>query len=137
MFKGLIILLVVGAAFLYAVLFLVNKSGVNVSSDAGTSGYAENIDWKKYYAKDVLGEPILVLKDVPLKKAKLIWRQSPLRKEMLSQFPDFEAIRSFAENRLSPSPFRDYLLKNIDKISGDFQAGLIDANQAKERLFAL
>ncbi len=122
---------------MYAVLFLVNKSTVNVSSEVGASEYAENIDWKKYYAKDVLGEPILVLKNVPLKKAKLIWSQSPLRKEMLSQFPDFEAIRSFAENRLSPSPFRDYLLKGIDKISGDFQAGLIDADQAKERLFGL
>lgn len=137
MFKGMMILLAVGAAFLYAVLFLVNKSGVDVSRDIDTAGYSGEIEGKEYYATDVLGEPILVLKNVPLEKAKRIWRQSPLRQEMLALFPDFKAIHTFAENRLRPSPFREYLVQNIEKISEDFLAGLIDADQAKERLSSL
>jgi len=134
MYKGLLLLLAVGIAFAYFVFHFVGS----VESDDPDSYTSKNEqkakEWAQYYKKDALGEPVLIFGNTPVQKADQVWKESSLRKEMLENFPDFEAIRQFVHDRLEPSAFRKYLLEKIDDIESDYMGGRIDSEEAKSRL---
>ncbi len=134
MFKGFLLLLMVGAAFAY---FVFNFVG-DVEKEDPASYVSENEkkaqEWAKYYTKDALGEPVLSFGTTPVKTADEVWQESQLRQEMLENFPDFQGIRQFVNGRLEPSLFRKYLLKKIDDIESDYMGGRIDSEEAKNRL---
>ncbi len=134
MLKGFIILLGVGVAFAYFVFNFVGDVERSDPDSFVSKDERKQKEWAKYYTKDALENPVLDLKKAPMKLAKEIWAESQLRQEMLSNFPDFELVRNFVNERLRPSPFRDYLLKKIDEIETDYQAGTIDSETARKRL---
>jgi len=137
MFKGFIALLLIGGAFAY---FVFNFVG-DVEKEDPNSYVSKNEKkakaWAKYYTKDALGEPVLSFGDTPVKTADEVWKESQLRQEMLENFPDFEGIRQFVNDRMEPSLFRKYLLEKIDKIESDYMGGTIDSEKAKKQLLNL
>jgi len=134
MFKGFIILLIVGLGFVYFVFSFVGDVERSDSDSYVSKSEKQAKEWAKYYKKDVLGQPVLDLKGAPMKTAKEVWEQSQLREEMLENFPDFELMRQFVNDRLLPSSFRDYLLQKIERVESDYLAGSIDSAKARAAL---
>jgi len=139
MLKGFIGLLIIGVAFAY---FVFNFVG-DVENDDITNHYT-NVDggtikeWeKKYYQTDDIGEQVLDFSNTPIKTAKRVWDDSPLKKEMLSEFPDFESMKEYIKTRLLPSPFQKYLLKKLNDTESSYLSGSIDANEAKSKIIDL
>ncbi|WP_456431085.1 hypothetical protein [Nitratifractor sp.] len=133
MFKGFIALLLVGGAFAYFVFHFVG----DIQNDDSYGGASTSVDTKnlqQYYVKDALGEPVLSVGTLPLDKAKTIWRNSPLREEMLELFPHFDQMKTFVDNRINPSPFKDALRKHIETVEDLFLSGKIDSQEARARL---
>jgi len=91
-------------------------------------------DWKKLYSTDLSGQQVLDLEGVPPGECKEIWYESPLRKELLKLFPDFDAMREFAKERFLPSAFQRKLLKRIDATEEDYIDGSINFLQVTKRL---
>ena len=133
MWKGLLVLGLIGLAFTYFVFNFVGE----VEQDDGGAYASQELKGKAYYTEDILGDPLLNLQGLSMKSAREIWRASPMREEMLEKFPDFEEIKTYLGNRLAPSPFREYLLKKVDDIEGDYLGGAIGAESAKSRLESL
>jgi len=131
MLKGFIILMVVGLGFAYFVFNFVGDVERSDSDSYVSKNEKQAKEWAKYYKKDVLGQPVLDLKGAPMKTAKKVWAQSQLREEMLENFPDFEGMRQFVNDRLLPSPFRDYLLQKIEQVESDYLAGSVDSEKAR------
>jgi len=134
MWKGLVVLGAIGLLFAYFVFNFVGE----VEQDESGGDYIGTVKKEKaYYTTDLLGDPLLNLRGVSIESARAIWRSSPMRKEMLEKFPDFEEIKMYIDNRLSPSDFKNYLLKRVDEIEGDYLSGNISAESAKSQLEAL
>jgi hypothetical protein len=90
-----------------------------------------------YYQKDVVGQTILVLKDVPMAKKIGIWKRSPLHQEFMDLVPNFEDLRNFVNDRIIDKDFQDKLLKAINTAEDDYFSGKITQGEIKEKLGAL
>ena len=90
-----------------------------------------------YYQKDVVGQTILVLKDVPMAKKIGIWKRSPLHQEFMDLVPNFEDLRNFVNDRIIDKDFQDKLLKAINTAEDDYFSGRITQGEIKEKLGAL
>ena len=134
MFKGLLVLLLVGIAFAYFVFNFVGDVERNDPQSYISKNERKAKEFARYYEKDVLGEPVLALQGVPMSKAREVWHESQMPKEMLENFPDFEAIREFIHDRIKPSLFRKKLLERVDAIESDYLGGAIDPDTAREKL---
>ena len=134
MWKGLLIFVGVGAAFAYFVFHFVGDVEKEDPYSYVSRDEARAKAGAKYYEKDALGEPVLNLAGVPMKKAREVWRESQLRKEMLDLCPDFEGMKDFVNDRLRPSAFRKKLLERLDDVEGEYLGGSIDSETAKRKL---
>ncbi|WP_457607370.1 hypothetical protein [Nitratifractor sp.] len=137
MWKGLLILFGVGVAFAYFVFNFVGDVERSDPDSAVSKDERKAKAWAKYYTEDALGQQVLNFGNTPIKVAREVWSESPVRRGMLDEFPDFEGMRFFVNDRIKPSPFRDYLLKKIDDIESAYLGGEIDADKAKELLTKL
>jgi hypothetical protein len=62
------------------------------------------------------------------------WQQSYLHEEFMRLFPDFEAMREFANNNIIGDSFKAKLIANIDRVENPFYANEIDKNEALKGL---
>ncbi len=135
--KGLIILAAVGMLFAYFVFNFVNDIESNDPDRIVSKEDRKAKEYARYYQKDALGEPVLDFRGVPVSKAKEVWSESPLRKEMLENFPQFELMKEYVTQRVVASPFQKYLLDKLDQVETDYFAGSIDSAEARRRLTEL
>jgi len=134
MFKGIVILAIVGGLFAY---FVFNFVGQIEGDDAATQFSADSKkakEFAKYYKKDAAGYPILALGETPIAKAREVWKESPVMKKVLDLFPKFEQMREEINIQVDESPFRQYLLKKLDDVQSQYLGGVIDSDKAKEML---
>ncbi len=133
--KGLIIMVAVGAAFIYFATGLFNTS----SSDDDTQWASDSTKkiYENYYQKDSLGDNVLNLNSLDTTKAKTIWAATPAMEQIVKAVPDFELARAKADNLLADGPFKTYLLNYIDKLKGRYLTGEIDSEKAQMLLKTL
>ncbi len=133
--KGLIIMIAVGAAFIYFALGLFNTS----SSEDDTKWEPDSAKkvYESYYQEDSLGDKVLNLNSLETTKAKTIWAATPAMEQIVSAVPDFELVKAKIGNLLADGPFKSYLLNYVDGLKGRYLTGEIDSEKAKRLLRTL
>ena len=126
-------MILAGVGFMYLVTNLVGEAesttpGLENSQSRKVKEYAQ------YYKKDINGDLMLNFAGVPLPKAKAVWNESPIKRRVLSYFPDFDTMKQVAESQLNESAFKTFLLQKIDKIEGDYLDGVRNLDQTKKAL---
>ena len=133
MSQGLIVFIAIGAILSY---FLIGFIDDIQEEDERLMTREEQIQKQDmtYHSKDLIGQTILVFKDIPYKKKLSIWHRSPLHKEYIDLFPDFIAMRNFIKDRIADQDFQQKLLEHLDKIEDNYISGSITQETAKEKL---
>ena len=119
-----------GVAFFYMVVDLVNEAE-STTPGLQNSQSRKAREYEKYYKTDINGDDILSLIGVSLIKAKSVWRESPLKYNILSYFPDFDMMNQMIENQIQESQFKTFLVHKFKKIEGDYLDGAITLDQAR------
>jgi hypothetical protein len=130
--KGLIALILVGAAFAYFVFQFVSSVEESDPTTQLSKDARKAKEFAKYYKKDATGEWVLAVGTVPTSKAREIWRESPVMKKTLAFFPKFDLMKEMIMIQVEEGPFRQQLLKRLDVVQDRFLSGEIDAEKAKE-----
>ena len=129
--RGLLVIVAIGAIFGYFALNMFRTAATDETPQ--WNGVAED-KYAQYYTKDVLGDRVLDVNALPLEKAREIWRQMAVGRELTTLLPDFDTVRTEAANRLAEGAFRDYLLKRIDTLKSKFLVGDITVDEAKKQI---
>jgi hypothetical protein len=137
MFKGFVILVAVGALFAYFVFNFVSDVEKDDPNTMISKDERKAKEFAKYYKKDATGEQVLDFRGASLSKAKEVWRESPIRREILNNFPQFEIMKEMIDQRIVESEFRSYLLKKLDEVESEYFSGSIDSGQANKILTEL
>jgi DNA-binding ferritin-like protein len=134
MFKGFILLFGVGALFAYFVFNFVSDVEKDDPNTVISKDERKAKEFAKYYKTDAVGEWILDFRGAPLSKAKEVWSESPIRSEILENFPQFELMREIIDQKIVESEFRSYLLKKLDDVETEYFSGAIDSTKARKIL---
>ncbi len=129
--RGLLVIVAIGVIFGYFALDMFRTASTD--EDPQWNGAMQE-KYAQYYSKDVLGDRVLDLNALPLAKAKEIWRQMPVGKEIASVLPDFDTAKTEAANQVAKGAFRDHLLKTIEELKGRFLVGDIELEAAKKQI---
>jgi len=132
MLKGFLILAAAGAVFAYLVFNFV--ADVEEEDPRAFSGLRSEQGLERYYSEDAAGDRVLDLDGVAQEEARKVWEQSPIRQELIENFPQFEAMRDLIHQQIKGGAFRDRLLKVLDEMESDYLSGSIDSVEAKRRL---
>ena len=133
MSQGLIIFIAIGAILSY---ILVGFIGDIQDADDKLITQEKLIakEDMTYHQKDVVGQTILVFKDISFKKKVDIWKRSPLHQEFLDLFPNFSEMKAFVNDRIIDSDFQQKLIKVVDGAEDAFFSGEATQEQAKAKL---
>jgi hypothetical protein len=137
MFKGFVILVAVGALFAFFVFNFVSDVERADPNTLISKDEKKAKEFAKYYKEDATGEQILDFRGASLAKAKEVWRESPIRQEILDNFPQFEIMKEMIDQRIVESDFRRYLLKKLDEVESEYFSGTIDSAKAHKILTEL
>ena len=134
--KGILVILAIGAAFIY---FAMNMFQASSEGDdpKWSSPSRHEAPYTKYYKEDVLGDKVLDLSGVTLKQAKAIWPGTPTQQQIAEKLPDFALAKAETRNALKESDFKRYLLKYLDDLEGRYLGGEVDVDQARAALKTL
>ncbi len=134
MFKGFIILLAVGGLFTYFVFNFVSDVEGEDPNTLISKDERKAKEFAKYYKSDASGGRVLDFHGVSIAKAKEVWRESPIRREILDNFPQFDLMRQLTDQLLVDSEFKRYFLKRLEEVESDYFSGTIDSQKAKKIL---
>ncbi|WP_292657719.1 hypothetical protein [Nitratifractor sp.] len=132
MFKGFVILAIVGGLFAYFVFHFVGSIEKNDTASSYSQEQDKTEDNAKYYTKDAAGYTVLAVGKIPLAKAREVWKESTVMQDVLELFPRFELMKESIKSHVEEGPFRRYLLKKLDDIETQYLGGKIDSFKAKE-----
>lgn len=129
--KGLLGFVAVGAIAVYFVTSFVDK--IQDDERYENSGYSEKIGDKdtQYQALNSVGDRILDLSLLNEKKQIMVWNQSEIKDEFLTNFPNFLDMREFINDRVVGDTLQKRLIETIDTIEERFIAGEIGADKVK------
>ena len=134
MFKGFVILVAVGGLFAYFIFNFVSDIEADDPNTMISKDERKAREYAKYYKTDAAGDQILDFRGASLDKAKEVWRESPIRREILENFPQFEIMRDMIDQRVVESEFKKYLLKKVDEVESSYFSGSIDSVKAQKIL---
>ena len=129
--KGILVMIMAGAGFMYLVTNLVDTAESTTSGLENTQSRKAK-EYAQYYRKDINGDDMLNFAGVPLSKAKAAWGESTVKYRVLGYFPDFDTMKQIAESQLNKSEFKTFLLKTMKKTEGDYLDGAINLDQARK-----
>ena len=133
MSQGLIIFIAIGAILSYILVGFINDIQ-DADDKLITQEKLIAKEDKSYYRKDVVGQTILVFKDISFQKKLGIWKRSPLHQEFMDFFPNFLEMKAFINDRILDADFQQRLSKKVDETEDAFFSGEITQEQAKEKL---
>jgi len=81
------------------------------------------VHYSTHHAFHVVGNPILILKGMPINEKLLIWKESAIKDEMLSYFPNIELMKAFFKDRIEDNgqfkiDFLNYMQEQYDDYIG-------------------
>lgn len=134
--KSLFLFIAIGIGFLYLITNFVGD--IQKEDDKyQNSAYQQKHQYDQYQSVDSIGQTILDLTQVDLKRQVDAWNASILKDEFLNYFPDFSAMKTFAKERIRGEKFQVKLIKNIDRVEGKYISGEVSAEAAKRELVLL
>ena len=128
----LLLFIVVGVFFGYFMLgFVKNTEGtgndtvtINLNSGGDSSLLGENS----------IGQTTIDLSTVPESGQSIAWKESSLHSDFMDLFPDFSAMKDFANDRVLGDPFQQKLISKITTVEDDFFSGKIEREAAIKAL---
>ena len=82
----------------------------------------------------ILAERFLDIKATDLNKQMEVWNNTSFKNEFIALFPDFEAMKIFARERIRTEALRQKLLSEITRAEDQFVSGEITDDQMKASL---
>jgi len=110
--------------FLLEVMFIV--FWVDIDYHTSNYSYIQNIPnhYNSYYSVDVVGNSILILKDISENEKIDLWKESYIKKEMLSYFPDIQLMQMFFKDRIEDNgKFKSSFLHYMTTVYNEYIAG--------------
>lgn len=131
--KSLFLFIAIGLGFLYFITSFIGD--IQKEDDKyQNSAYQQKHQYDQYQSVDSIGQIILDLTQVDLKKQVDAWNASTLKNDFLNHFPDFSAMKIFVKERIRGERFQEKLIKNIDIVEGKYISGEISTEVAKREL---
>lgn len=79
---------------------------------------------------DVVGNPILILKDIPENQKLIMWKASNIKYEMLSHFPNFQLMEMFFNDRIEDNGrFKTDFLNHMREVHGEYIGAIISKEE--------
>ena len=131
--KAFLFYVLLGLGFIYVIIHYVGE--IQAEDDK----YA-NREYKKahmydgYYAIDNVGRRVLDIKNADVNKQIEVWNNTAFKNKFILLFPDFEAMKSFARERVHAEALSQKLSSEITATEDKFISGTITVDQAKEAL---
>ena len=134
--KSLLIFIAIGLGFLY---FITNFVGEIQEADDKYQNqeYQQKHKYDQYQRVDSIGQEILDLTGTDTATQIAAWKESRLKQEFLTLFPDFDAMKKFAKERTRGDALQAKLFKMVDDVEGKYFSGTMNAEQAKRALDSL
>ena len=134
--KSLMIFIALGMGFLYFVTNFIG--GIQAEDEAyQNKDYNQERKYDKYQGVDSIGQGILDLTGADAKTQLAAWNNSMLKDEFLENFPNFDEMKHFVNDRIRGKLLQDKLNNTINRIEDKFFSGTMDAEQAKRELSVL
>jgi len=131
--KGLLLFIAVGIVAIYLTTSFVGT--IQDDERYQNSGYSENSKDKdiEYQTINSIGDVVLDVSSLDAKKQIAIWNSSEMKNEFLNNFPNFEEMRGFVDNKIIGDMLKQKLKETIDSVEEIFVAGDISSDEAKRR----
>jgi hypothetical protein len=133
--KSLLIFIAIGVGFLYFITQFVGD--IQEDDKFQNEEYKQKHQFDQYQRVDSIGRQILDVTDGSPDVQIKSWNSSALKTEFLTLFPDFSAMKQFAEERVRGEALVDKLIHVVNETEGKYFSGSINAEQAKRALEAL
>jgi hypothetical protein len=131
--KGLLIFIAMGIGAIYFTTTAVES--IQDDDRYKNSSYSENSekDDREYQGRNSIGDIILDVSSVDVKKQVTIWNRSEMKNEFLTNFPNFANMRDFVDDNIVGDALKQKLKKTIDIVEDKFIGGEMGAFEAKKR----
>lgn len=126
----MLVYLALGVVFVYVIM---NLTKIADEGDLAVNSYYR-MNYNNYEGINNEGQIIVDFSELSNAKQVDAWNGHPLRKEWMSLFPDFSAMRAFIKNRVKGEVLPTKLTVVLDGIEKKYYAGKINMEQAKQRL---
>jgi len=131
--KAFLFYVLLGLGFIYVIIHYVGEIQAEDDKYANRA-YKEEHKYDGYYAIDNVGRTVLDIKNADVNKQIEVWNNSAFKNEFILLFPDFEAMKIFAGERVHAEALRQKLSSEITATEDRFISGTITVEQAKEAL---
>ena len=131
--KSFMVFIAIGLGALYLVTNFIGD--IQEDDDKyRNDGYNEEQKYDKYKTVDSIGQDILDLTGADANTQFEAWNKSLLKEEFLTLFPNFSAMKDFANERIRGKILQDKLINLTNDMEDKFFSGTITAEQAKREL---
>jgi len=135
MFKGWVVLLILGLGFMYLVnIFLGQAESENATYETRTTKTIERENFAKYHKKDFNGDNVLDLSTLSLEEGTTVWIDSDIKSNIISNFPNFDAMKQMIENQLVDSATKTFLLEKFSEVEAKYLSGEMSSSDANNML---
>jgi hypothetical protein len=133
MSQGLIIMIVIGVTLGYFLIGFVKTLDTDASEAIAKEQKIAGED-QSFHRKNSIGQTILVFENAPVEKKLETWKRSPLHKEFMQFFPNFNQMRLFVGDRIVDPEFQENLTAKINEIENAYFSGTMTKEQAFDAL---
>ena len=130
--KGLLTFLAIGAIAIYLATNLIGDIQDDDEKQRGT--YNNKKKYEQYYTVDIVGDSILDVQNIEVKKQIEVWNKSELKYEFIELFPNFDSMKRYIDGKIRGDALREKLLQTINDIEIQFISGTLSGEQSKAKL---
>lgn len=131
--KGLLIFIAIGVIAIYFITSFVDT--IQDDERYQNSGYSENSKDKdtQYQSTNSIGDIVLDVSSADAKTQIIVWNRSDIKREFLTNFPNFSNMRAFIEDKVVGDILQQKLREAIDTVEDKFVSGEIKVDEAKRK----
>lgn len=138
MFKGWVLILLLGVGFIYLVnVFLGQAESDPQQYRTKSSKSIDKENFDKYHKSDFNGDSVLDLSTLSLEEGKKVWLDSDVKRNIISNFPNFDMMIQMIDNQLVKSETKTFLLDKFNEVEVKYLSGDIDSVTARNILMYL
>ena len=131
--KAFLFYVLLGLGFLYVITHYVGE--IQAEDDKYSNrAYKKAHMYDAYYAKDNVERVVLEFTGSDVNKQIEVWNNTPFKDEFIALFPDFDAMKVFARDRIHGEALSQKLLSEISIVEDKFVSGDITVKELKDAL---
>jgi hypothetical protein len=130
--KSLFIFILVGVGAVYFIKGFIGD--IQKEDTLQSNQYKQEMQYKTYSKIDSIGREVLDTSDALDQVKMQVWDDSPLKEEFLSLFPNFDAMKTFLDERVLDEVLQKKLYAILSEVEDGYFAGNLTAEKAKQKL---